>query len=166
MKLKKYDNDLDEAYYQGDATLADAEFTITNLSDKPVTVANSLSESGSAKKVAKNGVVGIITTNADGLAQTNAKALPYGTYYIEETKPSLGYKKDTTWGFTVRYREDGIYLKAKNESNFKKDGEFITFKAGRKSRINAPGILGPETQETGFDTDIDDQDIDDYNIGQ
>ena len=124
LKLKKYDNDLDEAYYQGDATLAGAEFTITNLSDKPVTVANSLSESGSAKKVAKNGVVGVITTNADGLAQTNAKALPYGTYYIEETKPSLGYKKDTTWGFTVRYREDGIYLKAKNESNFKKAGEF------------------------------------------
>ena len=50
-------------------------------------------------------MVGIITTNADGLAQTNAKALPYGTYYIEETKPSLGYKKDTAWGFTVRYRE-------------------------------------------------------------
>ena len=63
---------------------------------------------------------------------------------------------------TAKFTVDGDEV----EIPLKKDGEFITFKAGKKSRINAPGILGPETQETGFDTDIDDQDVDDYNIGQ
>ncbi len=50
------------------------------------------------------------------------------------------------------------------EFPLKKDDKPITFAAGKKSRINAPGILGPEAKEAGITITNSSQDIDDYTI--
>ncbi|MBQ4168313.1 MAG: fimbrillin family protein [Bacteroidales bacterium] len=60
--------------------------------------------------------------------------------------------------FTVDNKEVSIPLKS-GES-------FITFRAGRKSRINAPAVFGPEAVEAGITTVIEGQDIDEYSLGQ
>ena len=60
--------------------------------------------------------------------------------------------------FTVDNKEVSIPLKS---------GEnFITFRAGRNSRINAPAVFGPEAVEAGITTVIEGQDIDEYSLGQ
>ena len=99
VKLAKIDNDLDEAYAQGDATLAGAEFTIYNKSKESIMIAGN--------EVAKDAAALVIATNADGLAGTDAHALPYGTYFIKETKPSPGYLLNTEWQKSFQIREDG-----------------------------------------------------------
>ena len=87
VKLAKIDNDLDEAYAQGDATLAGAEFTIYNQSAQTVMVGG--------KEIAKGAAALTITTNADGIAASDAHALPYGSYLVKETKSSKGYLLNT-----------------------------------------------------------------------
>ena len=68
---------------------------------------------------------------------------------------------DLTAVFTIKYGEG----EAQNlELPLKKDGKSITFAAGRKSRINAPKILGPEAQEAGITAVIKEQGVDDYTI--
>lgn len=99
VKLAKIDNDLDEAYAQGDASLAGAEFTIYNKSKESIMIAGN--------EVAVGAEALIIATNSDGLAGTDAHALPYGTYLIKETKPSPGYLLNTEWSKTFSIREDG-----------------------------------------------------------
>ena len=83
----------------GDATLAGAEFSIRNDSKNEVIV------DGKAYKPGE--VVKVITTNKDGFATTASNALPYGTYYIWESKASKGYKIDTNFKVTVQVREEG-----------------------------------------------------------
>ena len=99
VKLAKIDNDLDEAYAQGDATLAGAEFTIYNKSKESIMIAGN--------EVAKDSEALVIATNADGIAFAPANALPYGTYFIKETKPALGYLLNTEWSKTFSIRKDG-----------------------------------------------------------
>ena len=50
------------------------------------------------------------------------------------------------------------------ELPLKNGDDYITFAAGKKSRINALGILGPEATAAGITTVINDQDVDDYTI--
>ena len=99
VKLAKIDNDLDEAYAQGDATLAGAEFTIYNQSAETIMVGG--------KEIEKGGAALTITTNADGIATSDAHALPYGSYLVKETKPSKGYLLNTEWSRAFTIREDG-----------------------------------------------------------
>ena len=99
VKLSKIDNDLDENYAQGDATLAGAEFTIYNKSKETIMVGGN--------EIAVNGAALVITTNADGIAQSAAKVLPYGTYLVKETKPSEGYLLNEKWSRAFRIRTDG-----------------------------------------------------------
>lgn len=99
VKLSKIDNDLDEAYAQGDASLAGAEFTIYNKSKETVMVGG--------KEIAKDAAALVITTGEDGIAQAPANSLPYGTYFIKETKPSTGYLLNTQWSKTFSIRENG-----------------------------------------------------------
>jgi len=102
VKLAKIDNDLDEAYAQGDATLQGAEFTIYNQSINSVMVGG--------KEIGKGEAALVITTNADGIATSDAHALPYGSYLVKETKPSKGYLLNTEWSRAFRIREDGVIV--------------------------------------------------------
>lgn len=102
VKLAKIDNDLDEAYAQGDATLQGAEFTICNQSINSVMVGG--------KEIAKGEAALVITTNADGIAASGDHALPYGSYLVKETKPSKGYLLNAEWSRAFRIREDGVIV--------------------------------------------------------
>ena len=99
VKVAKIDNDLDTNYAQGDATLSGAEFTIYNQSKETVMVGG--------KEIEKGGAALVITTNADGIATSDAHALPYGSYLVKETKPSKGYLLNTEWSRAFTIREDG-----------------------------------------------------------
>ena len=102
VKLAKIDNDLDEAYAQGDATLQGAEFTIYNQSVNSVMVGG--------REIAKGEAALVITTNADGIAASGSHDLPYGSYLVKETKPSKGYLLNTEWSRAFRIREDGVIV--------------------------------------------------------
>ncbi|MCR4863933.1 MAG: fimbrillin family protein [Bacteroidales bacterium] len=60
--------------------------------------------------------------------------------------------------FSVDNKELAIPLKNKDT------GAFFTLGAGRKSRINASGALGPEAVQAGFTVDITAQGVDEYSI--
>ncbi len=102
VKLAKIDNDLDEAYAQGDATLAGAEFTIYNQSAETVMV--------KGKEIGKGEAALVITTNADGIATSGDHDLPYGSYLVKEAKPSKGYLLNEKWSRAFRIREDGVIV--------------------------------------------------------
>ena len=51
-----------------------------------------------------------IVTDENGVASLNGEALPYGTYYAIETKPSRGYMLNTEWIIHFEIREDGVVL--------------------------------------------------------
>ena len=102
VKLAKIDNDLDEAYAQGDATLKGAEFTIYNQSAETVMV--------NGKEIGVGEAALVITTNADGIATSGDHDLPYGSYLVKETKPSKGYLLNTEWSRAFRIREDGVII--------------------------------------------------------
>lgn len=122
---------------QGDATMAGAEFTIYLNSPNDVYANKNNPDRdggrgyGWAKKdskgypavkdgynewvktVDKGGkavAVQTITTDASGIAQTGAHDLPYGSYYIVETKAPDGYYIDTTWRLDFQIREEGVIL--------------------------------------------------------
>lgn len=102
VSVYKDDEDLNESYAQGNATLGGAEFTVTNQSQREVYV--------DGKWRAKGADVGTITTNDDGLAQSDDHWLPYGTYSIRETVAPEGYDLDEDWTKTFTVREDGAIV--------------------------------------------------------
>ena len=102
VKLAKIDNDLDEAYAQGDATLAGAEFTIYNQSEETVMV--------NGKEIGKGDAALTITTNEEGIAASGDHDLPYGSYLVKETKPSQGYLLNEEWSRSFEIREDGVII--------------------------------------------------------
>lgn len=124
IKLRKCDDDaLDELRakyvyasgdidYQGDASLANAKFTVKLASGmKPVYV--ELAEDGTplpedlGRLVHPGEVVTTITTNSRGEAQTGNHDLPFATYVVEESEPSPGYRLPDGWKRTVVVSEDG-----------------------------------------------------------
>ena len=148
LNIQKIDNDLDTAYDQGDSTLEGAEFTIWNksaqgvvtrdvpyLSDKTPTVSwkdSNGSMPKNAKEIAKDAVVGIIKTDANGASSTLGSDLSYGTYFIKETKPSKGYNINEKWSFTIKvYTEEGKdYVKIAGTNNEEGVNETIEFTDG------------------------------------
>ena len=99
VKIKKQDDDYKDDAAQGDAALKDSEFTITNRSKASVVVGGT--------EYAPDADVITIKTDASGTAQTEAGALPYGTYEIRETKPSEGYLLNEDWNQTFEIRDNG-----------------------------------------------------------
>ena len=97
--ISKTDADMKKSQAQGDATLEEAVFAITNKSKASVYV--------DGKTYASEQVVKTIRTNAQGIAQTSADTLPYGTYEIAETSPSTGYLLNNRWKQTFQIRENG-----------------------------------------------------------
>ena len=76
VKLRKVDAETGESHPQGNATLAGARFEILNLSKNPVWVNDTVYEPGQA--------VYTLITDEEGIAQTDARLLPWGRYAVRE----------------------------------------------------------------------------------
>ena len=83
---------------QGDATFAGATLDVVNRSAASVKVGG--------RMVAPGEVVLTLTTDENGRASTDVRALPYGTYDVVPTSPSRGYTHSSPKA-TVSVREDG-----------------------------------------------------------
>lgn len=88
---------------QGDATLAGAEFTIYLKSDNHVMV-----KDADGKHDVKTGEAALtIVSDTDGIAKTVEDALPYGSYYVVETKAPEGYLLNADWRLDFNISKDG-----------------------------------------------------------
>ena len=109
-KIQKNDNELKEAYAQGDSNLQ-TTFEIINASAYPVTVLNHTYAVGEAIDIEGNGST-TFTTDENGFYQSAEKILPYGTYTINEINPPLGHNSDGTTSYTFSIRNHGEYVDA------------------------------------------------------
>lgn len=109
-KIQKNDNELKEAYAQGDSNLQ-TTFEIINASAHPVTVLNHTYAVGEAIDIEGNGNT-TFTTDENGFYQSAEKILPYGTYTINEINPPLGHNSDGTTSYTFSIRNHGEYVDA------------------------------------------------------
>lgn len=100
---------------QGDETsdFAGTEFTIWNKSRHAVVV--------DGATYAPDAVVKVIVADANGIAQTAATTLPYGTYLIKETKAVNGYMLNSTWQKTVQIRQQGTVVTYDSDADRVKD---------------------------------------------
>lgn len=109
-KIQKNDNELKEAYAQGDSNLQ-TTFEIINASAHPVTVLNHTYAVGEAIDIEGNGST-TFTTDENGFYQSAEKILPYGTYTVNEINPPLGHNSDGTTSYTFSIRNHGEYVDA------------------------------------------------------
>ena len=109
-KIQKNDNELKEAYAQGDSNLQ-TTFEIINASAHPVTVLNHTYAVGEAIDIEGNGST-TFTTDENGFYQSAEKILPYGTYTINEINPPLGHNSYGTTSYTFSIRNHGEYVDA------------------------------------------------------
>ena len=109
-KIQKNDNELKEAYAQGDSNLQ-TTFEIINASAHPVTVLNHTYAVGEAIDIEGNGNT-TFTTDENGFYQSAEKILPYGTYTINEINPPLGHNSEGTTSYTFSIRNHGEYVDA------------------------------------------------------
>lgn len=107
VRVYKIDADRNNNEPQGDASMANAVFSIYNKSDHDVYVGD--------VRYANDEVVMTITTNDKGIAETDADALPYGTYEVRETVPPTGYTLDPDWSKTFTIHEKGVIAEVEDE---------------------------------------------------
>ena len=89
----------------GGASLDGTLFEITNMSRNPVYVGGALYQPGE--------VCATIEV-VDGVAQTDARALPYGSYQMAESKPGEGYLHTDQTVRSFQIREDGQVVEFRN----------------------------------------------------
>ena len=113
LTLTKYSRNLTRTGPVGDASLAGAKFDIINDSTNAVVV--------NGTSYAKGKVVLTITTDANGVAKTNDKVLPYGKYIVKEKATSeAGYLFDSTsssWSKSLTISSDGQRVTWSNKSD-------------------------------------------------
>jgi fimbrial isopeptide formation D2 family protein/uncharacterized repeat protein (TIGR01451 family) len=102
ISVRKVDVETGEARPLGSASLAGAEFTLTNSSQGAVMVDGTTHAVGD--------VVCVLVTDEDGLCQTGPTDLPYGTYTVTETKAPTGYELASAWEQVVQVREQGVVV--------------------------------------------------------
>ena len=144
VKIQKRDLETGEAKPQGNASLKDAEFTITNLGPNPVLVDGTLYE--------KDQVVLTLKTDEKGLASTKKDTLPYGHYRVDETKAPEGYLNEGKLSQEFHITENGkiLDLTAKETaiSNqvIRGDLEFVKVSDGDLNRLaNVPFSITSKT---------------------
>ena len=102
-------------YAQGDATFEGAEFTVYNRSANPVWYdANRDGGFQASEEFAVGAAVMTIATSYNEsldawTATTGARALPFGTYEVIETKAPIGYAREGVLSHVVEIREDGQF---------------------------------------------------------
>ena len=103
VKIAKWDRELDcERAAQGAATLAGAEFTLTNKSAGSVYV--DADGDGVREVYASGQIITVFVTDENGEVKTTADFLPCGTYHVKETKVPKGYTwkgENLEWDFSV-----------------------------------------------------------------
>ncbi len=108
--LKKNDDELKEAYAQGDANLQ-TTFEIVNASANPITVLGKTYAVGQAIDIEGNGNT-TFTTDINGYYRATEKLLPYGTYTINEVNAPEGYTDVGNRTYTFSIREHGQIVDA------------------------------------------------------
>ena len=120
ISVEKIDREMNDATWQGDGELRNAEFTIVNASehvvrnyqDKDIPTAKSkLSANPTWDELDKIGdehTVQVIRTDRNGRATTGKQTLPYGTYYIYESKAPKGYFLNENFVGKIVIREDNV----------------------------------------------------------
>ncbi len=103
--LQKNDDELKEAYAQGDANLK-TTFEIVNASANPVTVLGKTYAVGEAIDIEGKGER-TFTTDGNGYYRSAEKLLPFGTYTINEVNVPEGYTTDGTTSTTFDITEHG-----------------------------------------------------------
>ena len=106
VRIVKYDSELEESTPQGDATLANATFSIQNASDEPVDINGTEYEHGAICLTLDTKAVKL----ADGRTQYIAECsdiLPYGHYRVYETSAAEGYGLNVAWNQEFDITEDG-----------------------------------------------------------
>ncbi len=102
-------------YAQGDATFEGAEFTVYNRSANPIWYdANHDGRFQASEEFAVGSAVMTIATSYNEsldawTATTGARALPFGTYEVIETKAPVGYTREGILSHVIEIREDGQF---------------------------------------------------------
>lgn len=105
VSIEKWDFETKNKVPQGSATLAGAEFTITNQSAKAVIV--------DGKSYEKGKEIMTIKSDEEGIASTKNDVLPCGEYQISETKAPDGYLpegENLTQNFSIRKNGELVEL--------------------------------------------------------
>lgn len=105
VSIEKWDFETKNKVPQGSATLAGAEFTITNQSAKAVIV--------DGKSYEKGKEIMTIKSDEEEIASTKNDVLPYGEYQISETKAPDGYLpegENLTQNFSIRKNGELVEL--------------------------------------------------------
>lgn len=135
VNIQKVDKEMGKQTAQGESVLYGAEFTILNASDASArnrdrldidTCKGQISAHptyAELRKVADAGncTMEVLTTNSEGFTTGKRTDLPYGTYYVIETKASYGYHIDTTFVGKITVRDDNLMLalgESKGRSSF------------------------------------------------
>ncbi|MDD6615601.1 MAG: SpaA isopeptide-forming pilin-related protein, partial [Lachnospiraceae bacterium] len=108
IRIAKWDQELNRGKAaQGAATLAGAEFTLTNGSGASVYV--DADQDGVREVYAPGQVIAVLAADEDGEVETAADFLPCGTYHVKEIKAPTGYTRKgehLEWDFSIGGKED------------------------------------------------------------
>ncbi|MES5160027.1 SpaA isopeptide-forming pilin-related protein [Fannyhessea vaginae] len=150
IKLGKIDKELNVHSPQGAATLEGAEFSIYNKSAAPVQIDDKL--------VAPNELVTTLTTDETASAETDTRALPYGTYLIQETKAPRGYELNSTWQRLVKIRKDSTIYDLSSEKESVDDqvnrGDIHLIKRDDQTQKPLSGVIFKLTSKTTGETHL------------
>ena len=110
VKVAKWDKELNAQNPQGDGTLEGTTIDIINKNDYDVVV--------NGQFYGKDQTVMILTSDANGNAQTANDALPYGLYEVKETGAPNGYLNEgSSISQEVFIAEDGVIVDLNNDTN-------------------------------------------------
>ena len=112
----KYDRERDETVPQGNATLAGSQIAIYNRSRNPIVTLDN-------RTIQPGGRVMVITTNAQGRAETALRDLPYGRYELMEIVAPTGYLVNPSWRAWVTITQEAVRVPAR----YNQQGNLINF---------------------------------------